>query len=87
MFIASMQQGWGPGGHMGWAGGLFMWLFSLAALVLIVVAIWALLQRAGGRGGESRPEGRTAEEILKERLARGEIDADTFRRIRDELKQ
>lgn len=87
MFVASMPQGWGPGGHMGWAGGWFMWLFWLAALVLIVVAIWALLQRAASPGHESRPEGRSAEEILKERLARGEIDEDTFRRIRDELRK
>ncbi|MEJ2343568.1 MAG: SHOCT domain-containing protein [Gemmatimonadales bacterium] len=85
--MTSMQQGWGPGGHMGWAGGRFMWLFWLAALELIFVAIWALLQRGGGSGHESRLEGRSAEEILKERLARGEIDEDTFRRLRDELRK
>ena len=58
---------------MGW-----MWLWWL--LPLLIVA--ALVYVASGRGS-----GRTrARDILDERLAKGEIDEATYRKLRDELE-
>jgi putative membrane protein len=60
---------------MGW-----MWLWWL--LPLLIVA--ALVYVASGRGSGS---GRTrARDILDERLAKGEIDEATYRKLRDELE-
>lgn len=89
MWIASWtQQGgaWGPWGHMGYMGSWIMWLFWIGLLVLIFVAIWALLRSVGD--GSGRPAHRDdAEEILKQRYARGEIDEDTYRRMRQSLRE
>ncbi len=82
--IALQQGGWGPGSHMGWAGGWYMWAFWLALLALIIVAIWFLTvgARTGGRDGS-----RDAKGILRDRLARGEIDEETYRRLSDALER
>lgn len=72
--------------HMGWAGGWFMSLFWIAIFVLILAGIWALLRREKDPRPKGGPSDANAEEILKRRFARGEIDEDTFRRIRDELR-
>jgi putative membrane protein len=69
-------------------------LGTLFWLVLIGVVVWALvrwvahLTRTGGSstGGPSSPGiPPSAEEILRQRFARGEIDAATYRAMRDEL--
>jgi cytochrome c oxidase cbb3-type subunit 2 len=65
-----MMGGWG------WGLGMMVgWLFWIAVLVLVVVAIWRLLE---GRGGTSRGRDESPLEILKRRYARGEIDRDEF---------
>ncbi len=67
-------------GH-GFFGGGFMWIFWI---VLILVIVWAV--RAGlNSGGGSRNQ-RTPLEILKERYARGEIDRETFERMKKDLE-
>lgn len=79
-----MHWGWpmmGGGGAWGWGwmllGTLTMLLFWGGLAVLVV---WAVRQFAGGR----RPNG--ALEVLRERYARGEIDAETYQRMRRELE-
>ena len=75
----------GPGmmGGWGWGFGILGMLFWLALFVLIVVLVWRLLER-GDRGGFPRaPE--TPLEILEKRYARGEIDRDTFERMKRDL--
>lgn len=57
----------------GWAGTAAVWI------VVIAVAVWALT-----RLFPARPAG-SARATLDARLARGEIDAETYRLIRDEL--
>ena len=60
-----------------------MWIFWI---LLILVIVWAV--RAGlnsGDGGGSR-NARTPLEILKERYARGEIDRETFERMKKDLE-
>jgi putative membrane protein len=75
---------------MGW----WMVLSNLVWLVLVAVAVWALVrflsQRTdgGARHDTTRfSSGPSAEEILRQRFARGEIDADTFQRMRGQLEQ
>lgn len=71
--------GWGHHGFaMGWMG-----LLELALLGLLVY----LLVRAVGRSAPPAPprEDR-ALGILRERYARGEIDKETFERIRSDLE-
>jgi putative membrane protein len=75
---AMMGYGWG----MGLAGWIFMGLFWFVVIGLIVWAVVGLLpgRREAGRGGQERPES-----ILDRRFALGEIDAEQYRRARDEL--
>jgi putative membrane protein len=59
----------------GWAW-LLMTVGMLSFWALVAVLAVALLRHPGGRDQQQRPG---AEEILAERLARGEIDADEHR--------
>ncbi len=68
-----------------WAhwGGIGMGVLLVAAVVLGIVAI--VRTRKSLRAGTGDAEDRGLE-ILTERFARGEIDADTFRSMKAELK-
>lgn len=69
------------------------WLWMLLTLLfwggLIAFAVWALIKifpnRGGGDGGPGSRED-SAEEILQERFARGEIDAGEYERSLEVLK-
>jgi putative membrane protein len=81
--LTAVFQGWCPwcGQHMGgWRGGgmLLVWLIVLVAIAGVV---WLLLRRMGGRSGDR------AEEALRERYARGDIDDETYRRMLAELRR
>ncbi len=69
------MQGYGGGGF--WFGWLFMVLFW----VLVILGIFAVIKylMAGTRRN-------SAQDILKERYARGEITRDEFDRMRKELE-
>ncbi len=74
-----MGTGWG------WMMMIF-WIVILAAVVTLV-AVW--LVRRSGTGpdsGGAGTHGRDPEDILRERYARGEIDEEAYRRMRDELR-
>jgi putative membrane protein len=63
----------------GWAW-LLMTLGMLGFWALVAVVAVALFRRPGGRDhGRDQQQPPGAEEILAERLARGEIDADEYR--------
>jgi putative membrane protein len=71
---------------MGWGGWLLMSMTTVAFWAVVVFGIVALFRgtRDGGsRDGGSRPGQRddedSAQRILEERFARGEIDADEYR--------
>lgn len=76
-----------------WGGGMQWWGWLLGALGMVVFwglliwAIWYLVEAVVRRpGADRRPSDRSdPKRILDERLARGEIDADEYRRIRDLL--
>jgi putative membrane protein len=56
-------------------------------LLVVVVAVVGYLRRSGTHGdGAARP-GDDAEATLRERYARGEIDEETYRRMRNELRE
>jgi len=64
---------------LGFMGG-GMWLLVVAVIALIV---WALT--LGTRNGNSDSHGSSPDEILKRRLANGEITRDEFRKLQSEL--
>jgi putative membrane protein len=78
-------------GNAGWPFWevVLMWVGMIAFWGLLIWAVYALVTRAtrrpssGTGGGERR--GDDALRILDERLARGEIDTDEYRRLRDVL--
>jgi putative membrane protein len=70
------------GGHWAfWQAGL-MWVGMIAFLGLLIWGIYALVSGATGRPNRTG-RGGDALSILDERLARGEIDADEYRRLRE----
>ena len=75
-----MMDGWYGG--MGAGGWIFMTLFWVALLVLIVWVGTRLFPTRGERGDElERPE-----DLLDRRLARGEIDPETYDTLREKLR-
>ena len=85
MFAALLAQMWDDGNHMGagwwWVMGIG-WLLFLAFIGLLAY----LLLRHHTDSGDSGRQRTSAEQILAERLARGEIDEDEYRRRRDALR-
>jgi putative membrane protein len=73
-------------GNAGWALWqiALMWAFMAAFWGLLIWAAYALITRVIRRPGAGRA-GDGARRILDERLARGEIDADEYRRLRDTM--
>lgn len=73
--------------HMmdGWSGfgmGLMM-VFWLMVLGLIVTLIWFLIRK--GSESTSDSSGESSLEILKKRYARGEIEEEQYRRMKNEI--
>ncbi len=73
--MCEIMAGWG------WAGMLLMGVFWIAVIAAVVWLIARMVR--GTRGRIRRP---TAEDILRERYARGEIDQETYERMRSELE-
>lgn len=76
----------------GWngMGPLWMILASVFWLAVLGVLIWALARWLGGRTQAPTPpparNGQSALDILRERYARGEIDATAFEQMRERLE-
>ena len=66
------MNGYGWGGHMGG-----MWIWSVLLIVLIALAVWWAVNASQHSGSAKRD---SAEEALRLRYARGEIDKDEFER-------
>lgn len=83
MRTLALVQDWAPwhSNHMGWWGGWMMLWWLLIVLLVFVGVIWLL------RGRPGTPPGGRAEDVLRERYARGEIDDETYRRMLAELRR
>jgi putative membrane protein len=57
--------------HFGWFVG-----FGFLATIAVIVVVIVLVSKSNNRARDNRPS--NAEQILKERLARGEIDEETY---------
>lgn len=81
MMIIAMIQGGCPwcGAHMGWWGGWGMMLGWLIVLLVVAGLVWLLFRRVPGGTGDP------AEEALRERYARGELNDGTYQRMLEEL--
>lgn len=79
----------------GWNGMGAVWMIvgSLFWLAMLGVLIWALVRWLGGHAQTptlptppTTGNGQSALDILRERYARGEIDATTFEQMRERLE-
>lgn len=74
----------------GWCGGMSAWGWLLMALLwggFLAIVVWAIARlfprarsRHDGHGGQE-----SAASLLDRRLAAGEIDEDTYQRLRGDL--
>jgi putative membrane protein len=83
-----MVMMWGY--DVGWGAWLAMSVMMILFWGLVIAGIVVLVRQLGGTRDGSRPgsdSGRTsAEELLAERFARGEIDEDAYTRQRQLLR-
>lgn len=75
------MMGW-YGDGMGYAAWMIMGIFWL---VLLGVIIWAVVRLLPRRDPDPTARAETPEDILDRRLARGEIDLDTYQVLRSAL--
>jgi putative membrane protein len=67
-----------------WQAGL-MWLGMIAFWALLFWGVFAVVNESTRRTSERPPAARDAQQILDERLAKGEIDVEEYRRLRDAM--
>lgn len=77
----------------GYGYGWFAVLWIVLWVVLLGFVVWGLVQWMGNRGASpfqpwtrQPPDESSALEILRQRYARGEIDATTFDQMRERLE-
>ena len=64
--------------------GVGMWIFWIVLIALVVWAVYAVIGRTRPPPDSQRE---TPLDVLKNRLARGEIDEEEYRRLRRELEK
>jgi putative membrane protein len=72
-----------------WSGSMMAWMaiWGIIWLVLVGLVIWALVRWVDRRTTTQAPtSGPSAMEMLRQRYARGEIDAATFDQMRERLE-
>ena len=78
---------WDADGLAWWQAGL-MWLAAIVFLALLIWIVYALVTgilRQPDQAGRDPAQPRGARRILDERLARGEIEPEDYRRLREAL--
>ena len=80
---------WNGGGWAWWQAGL-IWIAMIAFWALLIWAVYTLITGVTRRPGQpdrgSGPQPGGARRILDERLARGEISPEEYRRLREVLE-
>jgi len=69
------------GGHMFGFGWGFIWIFW----ILVLVAVIWLVKTFTDNGSNQQQNAKSAEDILKERYVKGEIDLEEFKQKRKNL--
>jgi putative membrane protein len=90
MKLVVLAQMMGRGDHMDNGNGWWwvMGIIGLLILIAVVVIVVMVLQRSNApRHEASASTRRTADDLLSERFARGEIDEDEYRRRREALRE
>ncbi|QGY40100.1 hypothetical protein GM415_08150 [Pseudodesulfovibrio cashew] len=83
---------WQGGGHgmVGWGGGFFPFHFGgilqLVVIGLIIYFTVRMFRKPATPCGTPGPKEQTPEEILKRRYATGEIDEQTYKSIKSDLR-
>lgn len=72
--MCGTMAGWG------WMGMILMVLFWAAVIALLV---WLVYRLVGGRGRTDAA--RSPEDVVDERYARGDIDRETYERMKEDL--
>ena len=89
---------WGYG--LSWGSMLLMMLSTVIWIVSLAIVAWAIIRWVNGKMANATPfststpaqgpgmpaGGPSGIEILRQRYARGEIDADTFEQMRERLE-
>jgi len=78
---------WDGGSWAWWQAGL-MWFAVITLSALLILTVYALvtgITRKPDQAGRGSPQPGSARRILDERLARGEIETEEYRRLRDAL--
>lgn len=71
------MMGWNN--YMGWGGWMTMTIGMVAFWGLVIFAVIAIFGRnRNGTSSAQQPSERTPQQLLDERFARGEIDADEY---------
>lgn len=77
---------WGGGYGHSFFGGLFMLLFWGALIVITILAVKWFIDRDNGSTGRGQRSG-SAEQILQDRLAKGEIEPEEYRERMKTLRE
>lgn len=80
-----MMGNFGWGMMDGWGG--FGWLWMVLWWALIIAGIVALVRWFSARDGEDEKSSDRALNLLKERYARGELDRETYEKMRRDLER
>jgi len=83
-FLANIFSNWCGGMNMGYMGG-YGW-FNILIIIAIVILIYVLIRNNRGSKKTDKTQSNNAVQILKKRLARGEIDKEEYRKLKDELE-
>jgi len=82
-------MGYGHGYGFGMGGG--MWFLTILFWVIFLAGVYLVLRgfldRKDSSHPMSHPTDEPALEILRKRFARGEIDEDTFKRMKKDLEE
>ncbi len=81
-------DGFGRGGNMMWGGGYMLYgplMMIIVLAVLVGIVVLVVRWMSGGHGGPSAPAGKSPQDILKERYARGEMTTKEFEERRRAL--